>query len=400
MEDGDPGFLRLRPGQASILDPRLYVVHLDRDLPMIEQQSSDNPTTQINSHNLAYVIYTSGSTGQPKGVEISHRSVVNCLHSIAERLGFTDRDVLLAVTRISFDIAALELYLPLLVGGKVVLVSRETAMDGTELLSRLTECSATAMQATPSTWRLLLDAGWEGSRDFKILSGGETLPRELAERLLGCGTLWNLYGPTETTIWSTLHEVDPGECAVFVGCPISNTKNYILDDHRQPVPVGVYGEIYIGGDGLARGYMNRPELNAEKFMPNPFADDPDSRLYRTGDLAHYRPDGNIEFLGRTDNQVKIRGYRIELGEIEATLNQHPAVRENVIVVRERDLSAEKDIIGYVVPKVSAPLSITDMRSFLKEAAEYMVPSVFISIDALPLSPNGKSTAGRCHRLME
>ena len=390
MEDGDPRSLRVPSGQASILDPRLQVVFVDRNLPMIEHQSRENPTTEMDSHHLAYVIYTSGSTAQPKGVQVSHRSVVNCLVSIGKRVALTRKDRLLAVTTISFDIAALEIFLPLQAGATVLLASREEATEGTELARRMKESSATVMQGTPSTWRMLIDAGWKGSSEFKILCGGELLSRELAEALLTHGQVWNLYGPTETTIWSTIQRVEPGEGPVSIGRPIANTQIHILDDHLQPVPIGVDGEAFIGGDGVARGYLNRPELTAEKFIGNPFGDDPESRLYRTGDRARFRADGAIEFIGRADNQVKIRGYRIELGEIENVLNQHPVVKESVIVVRERDSSSERELVGYLVPSETSLPSSTDLRNFLlQKLPDYMVPSIFVSLEDLPLTPNGK-----------
>ena len=404
MEDG--GF------PSSILGSQMKVVCLDTDLEIIASESEQNPRSEVKPDNVAYVIYTSGSTGSPKGVEVLHRSLANCLHAMAQRIEFTEQDVLLAVTTISFDIAALELYLPLLGGGKVVVASPEDARHGTELVRRLTECSATAMQATPSTWGLLLESGWKGSRDFKILSGGETLSRDLANELLEGGMLWNLYGPTETTIWSTMHRVEPGDGAVYIGRPIANTQIYILDAYLQSVPIGVYGEICIGGDGLARGYLNGPELTAERFILNPFSDDPDARLYRTGDRARYRPDGNIEFLGRLDNQVKIRGYRIELGEIETVLNQHPSVKETVVVAvndgssdsenlksktrpeRGRSIEDPKSLIAYIVSD-EEQLKISELRNFLKEKLpEYMIPSLFVVLEELPLLPNGKVDRSR------
>ena len=270
----------------------------------------------IVPENLAYVIYTSGSTGSPKGVEITHRSLVNFLISMRDQLAFTERETLLAVTTISFDIAGLEIYLPLIVGAKIVLVSREDAADGTRLLNRLTEHSVTAMQATPTTWRLLLEAGWQGAGQFKILCGGEAFAADLAESLLKRGMVWNLYGPTETTIWSMAHRVAPGEGSIPIGRPIANTEVYVLDTHLQPVPIGVAGELHIGGAGLARGYHNQSELTATKFIRNPFTTDPTARLYKTGDLVRYQSNGAMEFIGRIDNQVKLRGFRIELGEIE------------------------------------------------------------------------------------
>jgi amino acid adenylation domain-containing protein len=291
------------------------VVCLDSDWEQISVHPQHNFTSSVQPHDLAYIIYTSGSTGQPKGVAIEHRSVVNFLIAMQQQLGCKAGDTLLSVTTISFDIAVLELFLPLAVGAKVVLVSREVATDGRQLLQQLSNSHATFMQATPATWQMLLAASWQGSPQLTILCGGEALPRALAQQLRERGTLvWNQYGPTETTIWSTIHQVDEREGAVPIGRAIANTKVYILDSHLQPVPIGVAGELYIGGVGVARGYLNRPETTAERFMTNPFRED--ERLYRTGDLARYLPDGNIEYIGRIDHQVKIRGFRIELGEIE------------------------------------------------------------------------------------
>ena len=405
IEDGDSRF--------SILDPRIKLVCLDRDWPVIQGESTENLQSQSDSNNLAYVIYTSGSTGQPKGVQIEHQSVINCFHSIREQIGLTEKDILFAVTSISFDIAALESYLPLTTGAKLVLASRDEVLDGRQLLDRLTECGATVMQATPAAWRLLLDAGWKGKRSFKILCGGEVLTRELANQLRSDGaSLWNLYGPTETTIWSTIAKIEPDEDPVPIGRPIANTQTYILDSHLQPVPVGVHGELYIGGDGLARGYLNRPELTAERFVANPFNSQPGARLYRTGDRARYRADGNIEFLGRGDNQIKIRGYRIELGEIETVLNQHPTVKETVVVAVNdgssdfenpksktrtecsRSIENPKSLVAYLVSNAEKP-SATELRSFLKEKLpDYMIPSWFVFMETIPLTPNGKIDRSR------
>jgi amino acid adenylation domain-containing protein len=384
------------------------LVCLDRDWPLIGQQSEENLEKRAKAQNLAYVIYTSGSTGTPKSVQIEHRSVVNCLHSIRQAVELIPSDAFLALTTISFDIAALELFLPLTTGAKLVLPSRDEVLDAKLLLDRLKECGATVMQATPSAWKLLLDAGWRSSRNFKILCGGEVLSRSLADQLLeGGALLWNLYGPTETTIWSTVFKVESGEGPVFIGRPISNTRTYVLDSHLQVVPIGVYGEIYIGGDGLARGYLNRAELTAERFIPNPFNDPPGSLLYRTGDRTRYRPDGNIEFLGRLDNQVKIRGHRIEFGEIEAVLSQHPSVKETVVVAvndgssdsenpksktrpePSRSIENPKSLVAYVVSE-EEQLRIAELRNFLKQKLpEYMIPSTFVVVASLPLMPNGK-----------
>jgi amino acid adenylation domain-containing protein len=377
--------------QDSALSTQHVDVYLDRDWPKIEQQSSENPTTQIQSHNLAYVIYTSGSAGRPKGVQIEHRSVVNCLCSIGREIDLSARDAWLAVTTISFDIAALELFLPLITGAKLVLASKSESGDGAHLLARLKASQANVIQATPSLWKLLLDSGWERGHNLKILCGGEALSRQLADQLLDRSTaVWNLYGPTETTIWSTMQRVEPSDDPVLIGRPIANTEIYILDCYLQPVPSGVHGDLYIGGAGLARRYLNREDLTAESFLRNPFSDDPDARLYRTGDRARYRPTGNIEFLGRSDHQVKIRGHRIELGEIETILDRHPAVKESVILARDRDSSGEKELTGFVVSDQEAPLSVSELRRFLLEILpDYMIPSSFVFLDSFSLTPNGK-----------
>ncbi|MEH1861358.1 MAG: amino acid adenylation domain-containing protein [Nostoc sp.] len=352
----------------------------------------DNPTHNVTGNNLAYVIYTSGSTGQPKGVQIQHQSAVNLLNAIAKEPGLTAEDTLLSVTSLSFDIAVSEIFLPLSVGAKLVLVSREVAADGTQLLKTLTTSGATFMQPTPVTWRLLLAAGWQGSPQLKMISTGEALPRDLANQLLPKGTcLWNLYGPTETTIWSTGYKVTTTNKPISIGCPLANTQTYILDSHLQPVPIGISGELYIGGEGLARGYLNRPELTAERFISNPFSPNPKSRLYKTGDLARYLPDGHIEYLGRIDYQVKLRGFRIELGEIETALLQHPEVKEAVVIVRE-DTPNETSLVGYIVAETGQDSLevISQLRRFLKQQLpDFMVPTIFMALEAMPLTPNGK-----------
>jgi acyl-coenzyme A synthetase/AMP-(fatty) acid ligase/SAM-dependent methyltransferase/acyl carrier protein len=278
-------------------------------------------------------------------VQIQHRALVNFLCSMRREPGLTERDTLVAVTTLSFDIAGLELFLPLTTGARVVIAAREVATDGARLMELLALSGATVMQATPATWQLLLSAGWQGDRGFTILCGGEPLPRKLADQLLArAAAVWNLYGPTETTIWSTVARVERGEDAVSIGLPIANTQVYVLDARRQRVPAGVPGELFIGGHGLARAYLNRSELTAEKFVPNPF--EPGTRLYRSGDLARYRPDGQLECLGRDDHQIKLRGHRIELGEIEATLADHPAIRNAVVMARE-DAPGDRRLVAYV-----------------------------------------------------
>lgn len=333
-----------------------YTVLIDTDWQQIALESNFNPASSVTAKNLAYTIYTSGSTGKPKGVQINHQAVVNFLYSMRQKPGITELDVMLAVTTICFDIAGLEVYLPLIVGAQVALVNRHVAADPAQLASSIITSGATVMQATPATWRMLLAFGWHGNKQLKVLCGGEAMSRGLANQLLAkVGSVWNMYGPTETTIWSAVCKVEPGTSAIHIGKPIANTQFYIIDhllrrksDPIKPVPINVPGELCIGGDGLARGYFNRPEIDEEKFMPNIFDSDPSSRLYKTGDLARYLPDGTIELIGRADNQVKIRGFRIELGDVESALSQHAAVRETVVVAREDLGEGDQRLIAYLV----------------------------------------------------
>jgi amino acid adenylation domain-containing protein len=366
------------------------VVCVDADWASIAQEPTDNPPREVAADQLAYVLYTSGSTGKPKGVQIPHRAVVNFLQAMRQQPGMTAHDVLLAVTTLSFDIAALELFLPLSVGARVVLVSRAVAADGQQLLQMLTTTKATVMQATPATWRLLLEAGWQGSERLTVLCGGEALPRALAQQLLTrAAAVWNLYGPTEATIWSAVSKVESGEGPVAIGRPIANTQFYVLDGHGQPVPIGVPGELYIGGAGVARGYLHRPELTAERFIQDPFSPESDARLYKTGDLVRYRPDGTLEFLGRLDQQVKVRGFRIELGEVEAVLQEQAGVREAVVVARA-DGPGDQRLVAYVAPTQEPAPTASELYTFLKaRLPEYMIPSAFVFLEALPLTPNGK-----------
>ncbi|AFZ19715.1 amino acid adenylation enzyme/thioester reductase family protein [Allocoleopsis franciscana PCC 7113] len=339
--------------------PPIKVVCLETEWQNIAQHSEENPDSGVTPDHLAYTIYTSGSTGKPKGVQVLHRGVVNFLASMSQAPGLSDQDILLAVTTISFDIAALELYLPLAVGAQIVLVTRQVASDAVQLIEALAQSDATVIQATPATWRMLISAGWQGSSTLKILCGGEAMSRDLADQLRSrSGSVWNMYGPTETTIWSAVHQVEPGNNPIPIGRPIANTQIYIVDldvngkdDPLKLVPIGEPGELLIGGVGLARGYLNRPELTDEKFIPDPFSQEPGARLYRTGDLARYLPDGTLECLGRIDHQVKIRGFRIELGEIESVLRQHAAVQESVVIARE-DKPGDKRLVAYLVADLS------------------------------------------------
>ena len=343
----------------------------------------------------AYMIYTSGSTGKPKGVAVPHRAVVNFLTSIAREPGMTERDVVLAVTTLSFDIAVLELLLPLAVGGEVVLASRDEATDGVALAGLLEQHRATVMQATPATWRMLIETGWRGSPALTALCGGEALPRDLAVELAArVGRLWNMYGPTETTVWSTVHRFDDPDSPILIGHPIANTKVHVLDEDLQPVPVGVVGELYIAGDGVTLGYHQRPELTAERFIADRSRVEPHARMYRTGDLGRWRArtdgSGAIECLGRTDFQVKVRGYRIELGEIEVALARHPAITQASVITRE-DRPGDVRLIGYVVPRAgaTAPSDETLRAHLAHTLPDYMIPARFVALPALPLTGSGK-----------
>ncbi|MFF1871534.1 amino acid adenylation domain-containing protein [Kitasatospora herbaricolor] len=338
--------------------------------------------------DTAYVLYTSGSTGRPKGVAVGHRALVNLLHSFAGRLGSGPQDVWLGLTSLSFDISALEIYLPLITGGRLVLAADGLAVDGAGLLDLIRREGVTHAQATPSGWRVLLSAGPERT-GLVALAGGEALPLPLARELRAAvGRLFNVYGPTETTIWSTCAEIPAGPTAVTIGRPIANTRAQVVDSALRPVPIGVPGELLIGGDGVAEGYLGRPELTAERFVEDPYGP-PGARRYRTGDLAAWTADGELDFLGRADNQVKIRGHRIELGEIEARLLEHPAVAEAAVAVRP-DLAGEPRLAGYLVTTGTPGPTAAELREhLLATLPAAMVPQVFVPLPAMPLTPNGK-----------
>ena len=365
------------------------VICLDREWEKIEREDAGNLNVPLLSTNLANTIYTSGSTGKPKGVMIEHRSAVNFLASMQKEPGFKENDVLLAVTTVSFDIAAMELFLPLITGGRVVMARKDEVIDGHLLLKLIERRGVTTLQATPATWKLMIDAGWRSTPTLRMLCGGEPLPRELANKMLERGgELWNMYGPTETTVWSSVRKIQPGNDPVLIGPPIANTQFYIVDRKMQPVPIGVPGELLIGGDGLSRGYLNRPELTAERFVENPFSDS-ESRVYKTGDLARFRPNGTIEFLGRLDSQVKVRGFRVELGEIEQCLIQHEGVQD-AVVLTWNDGNVDKRLVAYFIPAVGAQVTVSEFREFLQQKLPaYMIPSFFVEMETFPLTPNGK-----------
>jgi len=367
------------------------MIFIDDDWGEIAKQPVTNPTSDVSPHNLVYVIFTSGSTGRPKGVQLEHRSVVNFLNSMGKQPGLDADDVLLAVTTLSFDIAVLELYLPLLTGAQVLIASREETLNGQRLIDMIEDYEVTIMQATPATWQLMLEAGWtKNSRKIKSLCGGEALPLDLANRLIKrTSSLWNMYGPTETTVWSTVYQVRDTRNGVLIGRPIDNTTIYILDKYGHPAPIGIPGELIIGGDGLARGYFERQDLTDEKFVPDPFIGRDGARMYKTGDIVRYLPDGNIQFYGRIDNQVKVRGFRIELGEIETVLGEHADIKQNVVIVRE-DQPGNKMLVAYMVTNSGDDIPTNQLRDFVSETLpQYMIPAIFVRMDDLPLTPNGK-----------
>lgn len=367
---------------------------IDSKKAEILEQSDADLDSDVDPEDVCYVIYTSGSTGKPKGVQVPHGAVVNFLYSMQYEPGFTADDSLLAVTTLSFDIAVLELYLPAISGGKVIVLDAMTAGDGKKLADCMQRHDISLLQATPATWRLLLQSGWEGKRDLKILCGGEPMPQDLVAPLLQrCGELWNMYGPTETTVWSAVYQIRDEQAPILIGKPIGNTQIYVLNNAGGEVPAGCEGEVYIGGAGVTLGYRNRDDLTAERFVPNPyrnpFVDYVSDRLYKTGDLAKYRFDGNIEFLRRNDKQVKVRGFRIELGEIEQNLKSHPAVEQTVVIVRE-DHPGDARLVAYLISKDGKELSQNELRGHLRDSLpHYMVPQHFVTLDALPQTNNGK-----------
>ena len=340
--------------------------------------------------SVAYLIFTSGSTGRPKGVRVPHRSTSNFLTSMRRVPGISAEDRLVAVTTLSFDIAFMEMMLPLSVGAEVVIADHDDVRDGAALRKLVETSKATMMQATPAGWRILVESGWTGHAGFRAVSGGEPLPVDLAEALLSrCGEVWNGYGPTETTVYSTYWRVAEPRAGIFIGRPIANTAVYILDELRAPCPLGVPGEIYIGGDGVTLGYLNRPELDAERFLPDSFSGQAAARMYRTGDRGRWLANGMLEHLGRLDFQVKVRGYRIELGEIESVLADVADVVRAVVVARE-DRPGDVRLVAYVVAREGVTLDedilLTQLRQRLPE---YMLPQHLVQLAAIPLLPNGK-----------
>ncbi|TCP59190.1 amino acid adenylation domain-containing protein [Tumebacillus sp. BK434] len=370
---------------------RVWLDDLREELPTgISENWDENAGGSAHADALAYVIFTSGSTGKPKGVAVEHRSVYYLLEVFADVMKLGADDVQLSLASFAFDMSVLELYLPLTLGARLILGERGLAGDGAGLRRLLEEQQVTMLQATPVTWHLLLDAGWGGTPEMRVVTGGEALPAPLAQRLLATDAqIWNAYGPTECTVWATLQRVEAAERAHVIGKALPGTAVYVLDHELQPVSPGESGELFIGGGQVARGYHGAPDLTVERFLPDRFSAEEGARMYRTGDLVELLPDGSLAFVGRADDQVKIRGYRVELGEIERVLETSPLVRQAAAVLRE-EVPGEQRLVAYVVPERGTVCAAADLRAVAAERLpEYMVPSRYVLLDALPLTPNGK-----------
>lgn len=387
LSDQEPALVVTTESLRRQVPPGHHTVIPDwKNLPPPDKTEHPPPSADAG----AYVIHTSGSTGRPKGVLVSHGALANFLLSMAESPGFTEADRILAVTTLSFDISLLELFLPLVCGGSLEIAGADVARDPARLRDLLATCGATVMQATPATWRMLVEDGWAGSPTMKVLCGGEALDLPLARDLLArSGQLWNLYGPTETTVWSTCWNVPPDPRSILIGKPIANTGIHILSEGGHILPPGVVGQLWISGHGLADGYWNQAELTADRFRNITGHDGIAVRAYQTGDLARWTEDGNLECLGRTDGQVKIRGFRIELGEIESALNSHPQVSLAKAALRP-NANGEARLVAWIKPSPGSALDPATLRSFLMERLPaYMVPSDLGVVDAFPLNPSGK-----------
>jgi amino acid adenylation domain-containing protein len=387
LEDCRPPLVLTSRSLVGRLPEGFRTVCIEDEAEQLGRQPTTPPELASQPSDSAYVIFTSGSTGRPKGVEISQGALENFILSMQKEPGFGRDDSILALTTVGFDISALELFLPLATGGRVLIASQQQAKDPKQIQRLLVEGRVTVMQATPATWQMTFDSGWRGNPHLKALCGGETLSGHLAAALLGStGEVWNVYGPTETTVWSTAQRVTDAS-DVSIGRPIDNTTLYVLDEHGALLPPGVHGELWIGGAGVAKGYLGRGDLTRERFVPSPFA--ASDRLYRTGDVARLRRDGRFECLGRVDHQVKIRGFRIELGEVETALLAQPGVSACAVMARESE-TGNKTLVGYVVPRRDAQIEVGRLREQLaRTLPAYMVPPMYVVLDALPLTPSGK-----------
>lgn len=389
LEDANVQVLLTNVDTQSLFETTVNIINMG-DAEYLTIIDYSDIQSNITPDKLAYIIYTSGSTGQPKGVMVQHSALMNFLWSMQTRPGINSDDVLISVTSISFDIAALELFLPLSVGATIVIAGKEIMSNPILIGDVIRDHNVNMMQATPAVWQLLIESGWAGKPGLKALCGGEALTRKLANQILdSAGSLWNMYGPTESTIWSAVNQIKKDNTPIKIGHPIGNTQLYILDKYMQPVPIGVTGELVIGGEGLALGYLNQTDLTKKKFIPDPFNSRAGARLYKTGDLARYFPDYSLEILGRTDHQVKIHGHRIELGEITSVLMQHPLVNDAIVITKTEN-SGDKRLLVYYVSKNNQSLTANELQEFArKKLPAYMIPAAFIQLNELPLTPNGK-----------
>jgi len=389
LEDANIRVLLTNINTGTLSEPLVNIVDLnDNEYLMINDCS--NLYTNITPADLAYIIYTSGSSGTPKGVMVQHAAFMNFICSMQTQPGISCDDVLLSVTSVSFDIAALELFLPLTVGATVVIAGKELMANPLLVSEAINHYYVSIMQATPAVWQLLIEAGWSGKQDLKALCGGDALTRKLADEIVSrTDSLWNMYGPTETTIWSAVHKIQKDKTTITIGQPVANTQLYILDKYMQAIPIGVAGELHIGGEGVAQGYLNQKDLTGKKFIPDPFSSKANARLYKTGDIARYLPDYSIEIIGRADNQVKINGYRIEPDEITTVLRQHPFIND-AIVIAQTENSGNKKLLAYFVSKHNQLLTTNELQAFAKKKLPaYMLPAAFIQLNELPLTLNGK-----------
>lgn len=395
LEDAQVPVLLTTQGWVERLGAHRSQVCLDTDWEAIAKENEENPTSSVTGDNLAYVIYTSGSTGKPNPVAVPHKAV-NRLVINTNYVKLDSSDTIAQASNTSFDAATFEIWGTLLHGAQLVGLSRDVTLSPHDFALQLRQKGISVLFLTTALFQQLARAVPQAFNSLRyLLFGGEAVDPRWVQKVLKEGPskqLLHVYGPTESTTFSSCYwvqDVPESVTSIPIGRPITNTQIYLLDGQLQPVPIGVVGELYIGGDGLARGYLNRPELTAERFIANPFSQKSAARLYKTGDLARYRPDGNIEFLGRLDDQVKIRGFRIELGEIEAVLSQHPDVGETVVIIWE-EVPDDKHLVAYIVPNQAQKPTSIDLRQFLKEKLpQHMVPFAYVMLESLPLTPNGK-----------
>lgn len=365
------------------------LIYIDSDRDRISKEKDSNLNKTSGPDNLVYVIFTSDPSGRPKGIQIHYRALVSFLFAMRKEPGLTETDTLISLADMSLDKFGIEMFLPLVVGSRVVIAEQDDLIDGRRMDTLIKKSHASMMQATPSTWRRLIESGWQGHDSLKVICGGEALTSDLVDLLLDrCRDLWNLYGTAETTIWSTAYQVKSKKEPVLIGFPMAHAKIYILDKSLKPLPPGAIGEIYIGGEGISSGYLNRPELNAFKFIPHPYTRDDRARIYRTGDFARYQKDGKIEYLGRNDHQVKNLGLRVELGEIETVIQEHPAVHQAVVNAVNNGI-ADARLVAYIIFKPEEYLTVSEIRRFLRQhLPEYMVPRLIVEMDILPVAANG------------